>query len=104
MAARDCSSTQQSTAQRWRDLAERRRQHIVDLYETGRWRHYYSETELLDAMREAIRNVATWDEILKSGEAAAAALPDDPEAALKELQKLVGDETAPPGSAEPDAA
>jgi uncharacterized repeat protein (TIGR03809 family) len=104
MAAQDCSSPQQSIAQRWRDLAERRRQHIVDLYETGRWRHYYSEAELLDAMREAIGNVATWDEILKSGDVAAATLPDDPEAALKELQKLVRDETKPPGSAEPDAA
>jgi len=24
---------------RWRDLAERRKDHFVELYQTGRWRH-----------------------------------------------------------------
>jgi hypothetical protein len=33
-------------------LVERIRANLADLYETGRWRHYYSETELLAHARE----------------------------------------------------
>jgi uncharacterized repeat protein (TIGR03809 family) len=47
-----------------RDLAERRRVHLVDLYDSGRWKHYYTEDELLARMREAIRMVETWDRLL----------------------------------------
>ena len=40
---------------KWRDLAERRRAHFVELYHSGRWKHYYSEERFLQRMREAIR-------------------------------------------------
>jgi uncharacterized repeat protein (TIGR03809 family) len=52
-----------------RDLAERRRVHLVDLYDSGRWKHYYTEGELLARMREAIRMVETWDRLLASTDA-----------------------------------
>jgi uncharacterized repeat protein (TIGR03809 family) len=47
-------------AQKWRDLAERRRAHFIELYHSGRWKHYYSEEQFLGHMREAIRAVELW--------------------------------------------
>lgn len=50
-------------AQKWRDLAERRRAHLVELYDNGRWKLYYSEEQLLHRMREAVRLTERWAEI-----------------------------------------
>ena len=47
----------------WRDLAEKRRAHLIELYDSGRWKHYYSEEQLLARMREAIRLVETWERL-----------------------------------------
>jgi uncharacterized repeat protein (TIGR03809 family) len=44
-----------------RELAEKRRAHLVELYDTGRWKHYYTQEQLLAHMREAIRLVETWE-------------------------------------------
>lgn len=49
--------------QKWRDLAERRRAHFIELYDTGRWKHYYTEEQLLARMREAIRLAEVWEEL-----------------------------------------
>jgi uncharacterized repeat protein (TIGR03809 family) len=48
---------------RWRALAEQRRAHFIELYDTGRWKHYYTEEQLLARMREAIRLTETWDQL-----------------------------------------
>ncbi|MGA8154963.1 MAG: TIGR03809 family protein [Rhodoplanes sp.] len=45
---------------RWRALAERRKVHLVDLYESGRWQLYYTEAEFISRLREAIRGVDQW--------------------------------------------
>jgi uncharacterized repeat protein (TIGR03809 family) len=50
-------------AQKWRDLAERRRAHFVDLYRTGRWKHYYTEEQFLARMRDVIKAADTWAQI-----------------------------------------
>jgi uncharacterized repeat protein (TIGR03809 family) len=51
-------------AQKWRDLAERRRDHFVGLYDSGRWKHYYfSEDEFLEQMREVFAAAEKWSEI-----------------------------------------
>jgi hypothetical protein len=50
-------------AQKWRILAERRCAHFLDLHRTGRWKHYYSEEQLLRCMYEADRLRARWAEI-----------------------------------------
>jgi uncharacterized repeat protein (TIGR03809 family) len=42
---------------RWRALAERRKAHLVGLYDSGRWRLYYSEQDLVARLREAIMAV-----------------------------------------------
>jgi uncharacterized repeat protein (TIGR03809 family) len=47
-------------AQKWRDLAERRRAHFVELHDSGRWRLYYTEEEFLARMREAIALADRW--------------------------------------------
>ncbi len=43
-----------------RNLAERRRAHFLDLHESGRWRHYYSESEFATSKHEAIQLADTW--------------------------------------------
>jgi uncharacterized repeat protein (TIGR03809 family) len=50
-------------AQKWRILAERRRAHFVELYNTGRWKRYYSEQEFLLKMRDAMKASDRWAEI-----------------------------------------
>jgi hypothetical protein len=49
-----------SVARKWLALAERRRAHVVELRESGRWRHYYTPADLLEAMREAIDSRDEW--------------------------------------------
>ena len=41
----------------------RRRAHLVELYESGRWKSYYSEEQFLHRMREAIRLTERWADI-----------------------------------------
>ena len=50
-------------ALKWRNLAERRRDHHVELYQSGRWKHYYSEAEFLTEMRKAGALAERWIEI-----------------------------------------
>jgi uncharacterized repeat protein (TIGR03809 family) len=57
-------------ALKWRDLAERRRAHFIDLYQTGRWRHYYTDEQFLASMQEAINIANRWAQIApRPGEA-----------------------------------
>ena len=48
---------------RWRELAEKRRAHLIELYDSGRWKHYYTEEQLIARMREAINLAETWDRL-----------------------------------------
>ena len=52
-----------SIARRWHALAERRRAHVIELRESGRWKHYYTAEELLDALREAVGMRDAWAKI-----------------------------------------
>ena len=63
MSARMPAHALDAVAQKWRDLAERRRAHFLELYDSGRWKHYYSEEHFLYRMREAIRVAQRWAEI-----------------------------------------
>jgi hypothetical protein len=51
---------------RWLALAERRRAHVVELRYSGRWRHYYSWEELLDALRDAVSIRDEWARIAEA--------------------------------------
>jgi hypothetical protein len=39
-------------ARKWLVLAERRRAHLIELRSSGRWRHYFTESELDTQLRE----------------------------------------------------
>jgi uncharacterized repeat protein (TIGR03809 family) len=48
------------TAQKWRDLVNRRCAHFVELHKSGRWKQYYSEAKFLQLMREAAVMAEAW--------------------------------------------
>ena len=48
---------------RWRDLAEKRLDHHIELYQTGRWQRYYNETEFLTMIRELVNAVEAWRQL-----------------------------------------
>ncbi len=66
-----------SIARRWLALIERRHANFIDLYETGRWRHYYTETEFLDEIRKVLRVRDQWAAIAGVSPDGAALLPAD---------------------------
>jgi uncharacterized repeat protein (TIGR03809 family) len=47
-------------ALKWRALAEQRRDHHLDLYKSGRWKHYYSDAAFLVEMRNAVALADRW--------------------------------------------
>jgi uncharacterized repeat protein (TIGR03809 family) len=52
-----------SVTARWRMLAERRLNYLIELYETGRWKIYYKEPEFLKAIQEARAALRTWEQL-----------------------------------------
>jgi uncharacterized repeat protein (TIGR03809 family) len=50
---------------RWCNLAEQRLEYLTELFETGRWRRYYSELAFLENIREAKVTVEIWRELLR---------------------------------------
>ena len=52
------------TAEKWRDLAEQRRDYFQDLYDSGRWQRYYSEDELLRCLRDVAALCDRWAAIV----------------------------------------
>jgi len=56
-----CMSAELTRA--WRDLAEKRRAYLIELYDSGRWKHYYTEEQLVARMREAINLADRWERL-----------------------------------------
>jgi uncharacterized repeat protein (TIGR03809 family) len=50
-------------SRRWQALAERRRDHFVELQRSGRWRKYYKEETFQGQMRSAMSGPEAWAEI-----------------------------------------
>ena len=48
---------------KWRQLAEQRRDHHLDLYRSGRWRHYYTDAQFLAEMQRAVALADRWIQI-----------------------------------------
>jgi uncharacterized repeat protein (TIGR03809 family) len=63
MANSGNSERGRSVIVRWRMLAERRLQYLIELYETGRWRVYYKEPEFLKVIQEARVALAAWEQL-----------------------------------------
>jgi hypothetical protein len=49
-----------STAGRWLALVERRQQNLIELWNTGRWQHYYTHAQFLDEMRKMLELRNRW--------------------------------------------
>jgi len=45
---------------RWCTLAEQRLNYLTEMFESGRWRRYYTEVAFLENIREAKSAVETW--------------------------------------------
>ena len=48
------------SARNWERIAAQRRDHHLDLYKSGRWKHYYSDDEFLIEMRQAVAIADRW--------------------------------------------
>jgi uncharacterized repeat protein (TIGR03809 family) len=48
------------TIRKWLALAYRRKAHLIDLYQSGRWRLYYTEAEFVSRVREAVGEIDRW--------------------------------------------
>jgi len=53
----------EAAALKWRGFAERRRDYHIELYRSGRWRHYYTDQEFATAMRTAVALAQRWARI-----------------------------------------
>jgi uncharacterized repeat protein (TIGR03809 family) len=60
MAQRPDLARAQEILDRWCALAEQRLDHLTELFETGRWRRYHSESSFLENIQEAKKAVETW--------------------------------------------
>ncbi len=49
---------------RWCKLAEQRLEYLTELSETGRWRRFHSERDILENIQEAKTAVETWRDLL----------------------------------------
>ena len=67
--------TSVEAVRRWHALAERRRNHMVDLYRSERWRRYYSEDSFRLLMRDVIQNAETWGKVLEDMDGAPIKVP-----------------------------
>ena len=47
-------------ARKWHALAQRRRKHLAELYQSGVWQRHFTEDRLRAHMREAEREVERW--------------------------------------------
>jgi uncharacterized repeat protein (TIGR03809 family) len=53
-----------SIARRWLALVERRQEHLIELCDSGRWRHYFTQPEFLAEMRKVLRVRDQWAAIV----------------------------------------
>ncbi len=51
---------------RWRDLAEQRLEHLIELYQSGRWQKYYNEADFLKQIREVVAAIEAWKQLVPS--------------------------------------
>ncbi|HEY5063768.1 MAG TPA: TIGR03809 family protein [Xanthobacteraceae bacterium] len=68
------AEVQQKHAERQLFTARRALSHLVQLYESGQWRHLYKEEAFAEAVRQARQAVDTWTDAMAKAEAKANAL------------------------------
>lgn len=57
------SWTGRSLVARWRVLAQQRLDHLIELYETGRWKLYHKEQDFLAMVQEARTALKVWEQL-----------------------------------------
>jgi uncharacterized repeat protein (TIGR03809 family) len=67
---------------RWCTLAEQRLNYLTDMFESGRWRRYYTEVAFLENIKEAKFAVETWRGLSTPHQTQGAALEPSPTPAL----------------------
>jgi uncharacterized repeat protein (TIGR03809 family) len=50
----------EAVSRQWLDLAERRRTYYAGLYQSGRWRRYYTPREFAARIDDVMKAVAVW--------------------------------------------
>jgi hypothetical protein len=50
----------------FRDLALRRHAYYLDLLKSGRWRHYFSEQEFAERLRDVMTVTRAWNGLAKA--------------------------------------
>jgi uncharacterized repeat protein (TIGR03809 family) len=66
---------------RWCTLAEQRLNYLTEMFESGRWRRFYSEVAFLENIKEAKFAVETWRSLSNPHLARTAAIEPTPELA-----------------------
>jgi hypothetical protein len=51
----------ESAARGFRDLALRRHAYYLDLLQSGRWQHYFTEQQFAERLREVMAATRTWN-------------------------------------------
>jgi uncharacterized repeat protein (TIGR03809 family) len=52
-----------SLVARWRILAQRRLDHLIELYQSGRWKLYHNESDFLAMVQEARAVLKVWQKL-----------------------------------------
>jgi uncharacterized repeat protein (TIGR03809 family) len=66
------SAMSDEVTRKWHELAEKRRAHFIELYDSGRWKHYYSESDFVARMRETVQLSDQWARLTAAPPAAPA--------------------------------
>ena len=64
MSHRTAEAPRRELIARWCTLAEQRLHHLTEMFESGRWRRFYTETAFLENIKEAKFAVETWRSLL----------------------------------------
>jgi uncharacterized repeat protein (TIGR03809 family) len=78
------------TAEKWRDLAEKRRLYFEELHQSGRWKYYYTEALFYRRLSKAAELVEMWEPVLKARLTEVPSAPRSPanSAPVSSLQSL----------------
>ena len=77
MPARLGAARFDAISRQWLDLAERRLRYYIELYQSGRWQHYYTKQSLAVRMRDVIGAVRLWKKLAAQASPAPAADKND---------------------------
>src|SRR5579872_5292857 len=83
---------------RWCTLAEQRLDYLTEMFESGRWRRYYTEVAFLENIKEAKFAVETWRGLSTPHQARRVAAAEPPRATPQLAKGVVAVGLAPSGS------